>query len=98
MAGPTRSRHFLRRYAVLKQRIAQGEVTMRHVPDEHMAADFLTKWAGGDKLRRSLRYVTNTWRSHEASVAEHSSVITASSLDEYIAALDAIPEGEGAHP
>ena len=33
---PSRSRHFLRRYAVLKQRIAEGAVTLRHIPDPQM--------------------------------------------------------------
>ena len=40
---PSRSRHFLWRYAVLKRRIAEGEVTLLHVPDAEMPADVLTK-------------------------------------------------------
>ena len=31
--SPTRSRHFLRRYYALQQRIAQEEVTLQYVPD-----------------------------------------------------------------
>ena len=40
--SPTRSRHFLRRYYALQQRIAQGEVSLQYVQDvdEDMSADF----------------------------------------------------------
>ena len=55
---PTRSRHFLRRYFVLKRRIASGDVTMLHVPDAQMPADCLTKWLGADKVRASVEYMT----------------------------------------
>ena len=74
---PTRSRHFLRRYAVLRQRLAEGEVVMAHVRDEHMSADFLTKWSTGSKAKRSIRYVTNTWPGPEAS----SSILETISLE-----------------
>ena len=57
---PTRSRHFLRRYNVLKQRIAQGDVTLRYIPDPQMPADFLTKWIPAAKLELSLQYATNS--------------------------------------
>ena len=57
---PTRSRHFLRRYHALKQRIAAGEVTLRHISDAQMPADFLTKWIPKPKLEASLVYVTNS--------------------------------------
>ena len=56
---PTRSKHFLRRYFALKQRIRAGDVSMQHVPDEHMPADFLTKWIPKPKLEKSIRYATN---------------------------------------
>ena len=55
---PTRSRHFLRRYFALKQRITEGEIVLKHVRDEHMPADFLTKWIPKDKLNISLLYAT----------------------------------------
>ena len=57
---PTRSRHFLRRYNALKQRIADGEVTLRFIPDEQMPADFLTKWIPQGKLDKSIAYATNS--------------------------------------
>ena len=57
---PSRSRHFLRRYFVLKRRIADGDVTMVHVPDEEMPADCLTKWIPSAKVRQSVEYMTNS--------------------------------------
>ena len=62
LGAPSRSMHFLRRYGVLKQRVAQGECDVRHVPDAEMPADFLTKWIPGPKVEASLRYVTNSKR------------------------------------
>ena len=56
---PTRSKHFLRRYYALKQRIRAGNVSLQHVPDENMPADFLTKWIPRAKLEKSIRYATN---------------------------------------
>ena len=53
-----RSKHLLRRYYVLMQRIADGEVRLVHVPDEENPSDFLTKWVPAAKLRASLRYAT----------------------------------------
>ena len=58
--SPTRSRHFLRRYYALQQRIAQEEVTLQYVSDENMPADFLTKWIPRSKLERSVRYATRS--------------------------------------
>tara|TARA_B110000046_G_C13021457_1_gene411460 strand:- start:974 stop:4489 length:3516 start_codon:yes stop_codon:yes gene_type:complete len=57
---PTRSKHFLRRYYVLRQRITSEEVRLEHIPDEQMPADFLTKWIPKPKLERSLRYATGS--------------------------------------
>jgi len=58
---PSRSKHFLRPYHVLVQRVAAGDVDLRHIGDTQMAADFLTKWVPTSKLKLSLRYVTNSW-------------------------------------
>lgn len=55
---PSRSKHFLRRYFALKQRVAEGEVELRHVADEDMPADFLTKWIPAAKLEQSIAYAT----------------------------------------
>jgi len=60
VGAPTRSKHFLRRYHTLKQRVAAGEVVMRHVSDTQMPADFLTKWIPRAKLELSLRYATGS--------------------------------------
>ena len=58
---PTRSRHFLRRYFALKQRISSGEVMLKYTPDAQQPADFLTKWIPQRKFAESLRYVTNNF-------------------------------------
>ena len=69
---PTRSRHFLRRYWALKQRIQSGEAQLRHVDDESMPADFLTKWIPSAKLERSIRYATNApSRVQPPALSEH---------------------------
>ena len=60
VGSSTRSRHFLVRYEAVMHREAQGIVAVQHVPDEHMPADFLTKWVPAAKLRRCLSYVTGT--------------------------------------
>ena len=69
--SPTRSRHFLRRYYALQQRIAQGEVSLQYVPDEDMPADFLTKWIPRSKLERSIRYATGTVARRVSSAHVH---------------------------
>ena len=58
---PSRSKHFLRRYHALQQRIRAGECTIRHINDAQMPADALTKWVSADKLKRTMRYLTNSW-------------------------------------
>ena len=63
IGAPTRSRHFLRRYHALKQRIRDGECVLTHVPDPQMPADFLTKWIPSAKLEASLRFACNSHRT-----------------------------------
>ena len=58
-AAPSRSKHFLRRYHVLLQRVRSKEISIVHVPDRCMPADFLTKWIGASKLNTSVEHVTN---------------------------------------
>ena len=60
LGAPTRSRHFLRRYFALKQRIQAGEAVLRYVDDANMPADFLTKWIPSKKLELSVAYATNS--------------------------------------
>jgi hypothetical protein len=57
---PTRSKHFLRRYYSLKQRITSNEITLRHVDDANMPADFLTKWIPRAKFEASILYAANS--------------------------------------
>ena len=59
-SSPTRSRHFLRRYHTLIARVKAGEVVLKHVNDDRMPADFLTKWIDVKKLNKSVRYATGT--------------------------------------
>ena len=59
-AVPSRSKHFLRRYHVLLQRVRSQEITIGHVPDRAMPADFLTKWIGASKLNVSVEHVSRT--------------------------------------
>ena len=58
-ASSSRSRHFLRRYWALQQRMARGEVRMAKIADANMPADFLTKWLPSAKVRQSVAYATN---------------------------------------
>ena len=38
-----------------------GECTIHHINDAQMPADALTKWVSADKLKRTMRYLTNLW-------------------------------------
>jgi len=60
MANAGRSKAFLKQYIIMQQRAAAGICIVGHVPDEHMPADFLTKWVSKKKLLASLRYATNS--------------------------------------
>ena len=59
LKNSTRAKHALRRYHVLQQRIKEGDVELRWIPDEHNPrADFLTKFCGGSKYEQSKRFAT----------------------------------------
>ena len=51
-----RSRHYLRMYRVLQQRIASEEIMVKHVPDGDNPADVLTKWVDKGKFERCVAY------------------------------------------
>ena len=53
-----RSRHYLRMYRLLQQRIACDEIAVRFVPDCENPADVLTKWVDKGKFERCLTYIT----------------------------------------
>ena len=38
---------------------------LRHVVDDDMPADFLTKWIPAKKLEQSVRYATNSHYMHK---------------------------------
>ena len=56
----SRSKHFLRMYVTLQQRIASAELIVVKVEDANMPSDFLTKWLPSAKLRKSVAYATNS--------------------------------------
>ena len=92
---PSRSKHFLRRYFVLKRRIAEGEVTMRHVPDEQMPADCLTKFGiSKDKLKRSVDYMTNRRATPHPPLPE-ASLGKVQTTEALTAAIDALSPSTG---
>ena len=55
-----RSRHFLKKYTILQERLRCKEVDVKHVADAQNPADFLTKWVSADKFKKSLSYATNS--------------------------------------
>ena len=65
---------------MLKQRIASHEVIVRHVPDEHMPADFLTKWLKADKLEKSIKYATGSTRTRLSEAASAAVSVIAGEL------------------
>ena len=84
---PSRSRHFLRRYAVLKRRISEGEVTLMHVPDAEMPADVLTKWIPMSKVNQSVKYMTNADKAPAATCSAAAIPYDLIALDQAIANL-----------
>ena len=49
----------LRNYITLQQRVAEGDIVVRHVPDSENPSDFLTKWLSQEKAEASVAYATN---------------------------------------
>ena len=54
-----RSRHFLRLYVMMQQRITRNEIAVGHVPDAQNPSDYLTKWVNRSKFRASNNHLTN---------------------------------------
>jgi len=61
-ASAARSKHCLRMYKQLQQSQQDGNVVMQHVTDAENPADFLPKWVGAKKLKRSLAFATGSMR------------------------------------
>ena len=55
----SRSRHFLRLYVLMQQRIAVQDVAIGHIPDSQNPSDYLTKWVSKAKFVASNSYLTN---------------------------------------
>ena len=66
-----RSKHIVRNYCAFRRRVAAGICTPFYVPDEDNMSDFLTKWIGKKKVRRSLDYLTNARARKMAAVEAH---------------------------
>ena len=58
-ASASRSRHALRRWRTLTQRIAEGDCKLIHIDGAVMPADFLTKRVEQKKVDRSVAFVSN---------------------------------------
>ena len=59
LAVPGRTKHILRRWKLVQERVAEGDVVLVHVPDAGMPADFLTKWLTKRKLEASIARASN---------------------------------------
>jgi len=53
-----RTRHELRRTAIVTGRVADDTCRLAHVPDGGNVVDWMTKWVKWEKLRSSLEYLT----------------------------------------
>ena len=53
-----RTRHELRRTAIVTGRVADATCRLAHVPDGGNVVDWMTKWVKWEKLRSSLEYLT----------------------------------------
>ena len=58
-ASATRSRHALRRWRRLSQRILEGECKLVHIDGASMPADFMTKKVEQKKVDTSVAYASN---------------------------------------
>ena len=59
-ASASRSRHALRRWRVLTQRIVEGDCKLVHIDGVSMPADFMTKRVEQKKVDKSVAYATNS--------------------------------------
>ena len=60
-AGETsvnRLKHSLRRAAIVRERVLDGEIELAHIPDVANAVDIFTKWVSLSKLEVCLSYLT----------------------------------------
>ena len=55
--GPRRIKHAMRRFVITMQRVADGLLTLSHVPDADNPVDFLTKWIPSAKFKASVDYL-----------------------------------------
>ena len=53
-----RMKHSLRRSAIVRERVLDGDIELAHVPDAANAVDIFTKWVPAEKLEACLSYLT----------------------------------------
>ena len=58
-----RSRHYLRMYRILQQRIGNDHIRVKHVPDCENPADVMTKWVDKSKFERCIAYLSGERRA-----------------------------------
>ena len=60
-ASGQRIKHAMRRWTGIHKRVAKRLITVVHVGDASMPADFLTKWVPKKKVEDSVEYLTNRY-------------------------------------
>ena len=64
-ASVARLKHAMRRAAIVRQRVAEEEVALCHVPDAANVVDIFTKWVKEEKFEQMLAYLNGTTKSGE---------------------------------
>ena len=75
-ASLARLRHTMRRAAIVRQRVAEEEIALAHVPDAANVVDIFTKWCKEEKVEQMLAYLNGTTRAREGFVAMLTSLAT----------------------
>ena len=75
-ASVARLRHTMRRAAIVRQRVAEEEIALAHVPDAANVVDIFTKWCKEEKVEQMLAYLNGTTRAREGFVAMLTSLAT----------------------
>ena len=60
--SPSRIKHDLRRWQMLRQRVRQGDIRLAFVADPQNPSDFLSKWKPGAKFEASVKFLTGSAR------------------------------------
>ena len=68
-SSASRSRHLLRRYVAMQERVKAGDIVLGKVDDKENPSDYLTKWVSADKVNKSDAYATNSAAAMAATMA-----------------------------